>query len=1000
MIYIPEQIALRAENFSGRSWVLEQVVDWMDRGAERFLLVVGNPGTGKTALAAWLAGAGGAKAVEQVHSNWSAAHFCLAEDQRGSLNPARFSQSMARQLSELFDDYALAVLQYSAPSVNIYQYARENWGRIIGAQINTLVINTNFEDIYNRVVREPLDTVCRNNPGRRVFILVDALDEALTFGPVNIVTLLAGSDDLPKNVRFLLTSRNDIDVTKRFKGARRLNLSDSANADAADRDIRLYVESRLSGEDFSTKLTGTVTREEVINQLVRRAEGNFLYTKILLDEVASSKRSVTDISGLPTGLYGLYRDYLDRLIPESGQGRRRQWGKLFQPLLGCLSVAVPAGPLSALPKWLSQKFSAVSSTLSDVDQIIERTNDYGGSYRLYHRSMAEFLAAVDFKENGSTTLNYYHTPPTEQHGRIASYYLKNYGRDWQVCDAYGLRQIVNHLLAQLPDTQTPKAKAKLREAVYGVVLDRSFRLAQRNTLGDIQATLADLQAGLRLALENNEMVRALACVGAYRETIRGAGLARNIFEAVGQLDLERALRLADYYGSAPKPFGTWSRVLYLYLALEAAESSDVAAAQRAAATAQDLPWIYHTGVVCRALIMRAAHTLARGSAGQVVAQSWLAEMLPGEDSNLLLNKYELARPLTDVERDDLLGELEQHWAEMRIQTGEWKAEHPGAPGESFYDAEYIAYRAEELAKVLTKLAADPKGQALIDQSLEPVLANPYLQYRDIAASAVASAVLAAPDFSWVSARMQRILAATLDNEGITFTFDLPAILLAEADRRKLRAPELEAYLAQAEAGQDPWGTRVRAQSARAAALFRQGLKKEASEQLSAASGMLSGFSGYQTIHLLSLINRWAEFEQPNPASQLVHGRGKTLIEEASDQARHVRDYEFRQQRIDLVNNYSAWLQEGTPEIKAAQAKLATMREPDMRRAYKDFLSARWSRQPNWEAMKALVVMSLADGTTLDSVLGRLFGLCVRELSDKDLAEAVRICAADLTTGRP
>jgi hypothetical protein len=33
MIYIPEEIALRAENFSGRSWVLTQVVDWMERGA-------------------------------------------------------------------------------------------------------------------------------------------------------------------------------------------------------------------------------------------------------------------------------------------------------------------------------------------------------------------------------------------------------------------------------------------------------------------------------------------------------------------------------------------------------------------------------------------------------------------------------------------------------------------------------------------------------------------------------------------------------------------------------------------------------------------------------------------------------------------------------------------------------------------------------------------------------------------------------------------------------
>src|SRR5262249_49763762 len=156
---------------------------------------------------------------------------------------------------------------------------------------------------------------------------------------------------------------------------------------AADSDIRLYVERRLSGPDFSTKL-GTLTREEVSKQLVGSAVGNYLYTKILLDEVADGKRSITDLSGLPKGLYGLYRDYLDRLMNESAQRSRRWWGKHLQPLLGCLSVAVPGGPLCVLPGWLNQKLSAVNTTLSDVDQIIERTNDYGGSYRLYHRSMA------------------------------------------------------------------------------------------------------------------------------------------------------------------------------------------------------------------------------------------------------------------------------------------------------------------------------------------------------------------------------------------------------------------------------------------------------------------------------------------------------------------------------------------------------------------------------------------------------------------------------------
>jgi hypothetical protein len=38
----------------------------------------------------------------------------------------------------------------------------------------------------------------------RALILIDALDHALSFGAPNIVTLLAGSDDLPPGIRFVM----------------------------------------------------------------------------------------------------------------------------------------------------------------------------------------------------------------------------------------------------------------------------------------------------------------------------------------------------------------------------------------------------------------------------------------------------------------------------------------------------------------------------------------------------------------------------------------------------------------------------------------------------------------------------------------------------------------------------------------------------------------------------------------------------------------------------
>jgi ABC-type molybdenum transport system ATPase subunit/photorepair protein PhrA len=57
-VTIPAAAAARAEAFAGRGWAAREVVDWVASGTERFLVITGEPGSGKTALAAWLAGAG------------------------------------------------------------------------------------------------------------------------------------------------------------------------------------------------------------------------------------------------------------------------------------------------------------------------------------------------------------------------------------------------------------------------------------------------------------------------------------------------------------------------------------------------------------------------------------------------------------------------------------------------------------------------------------------------------------------------------------------------------------------------------------------------------------------------------------------------------------------------------------------------------------------------------------------------------------------------------
>jgi len=65
-----------------------------------------------------------------------------------------------------------------------------------------------LEDAFTRLVREPLEVLPGQEPEKQVIVMVDALDEALTYsGGINIVSLLAQVEYLPPGARFILTSR-------------------------------------------------------------------------------------------------------------------------------------------------------------------------------------------------------------------------------------------------------------------------------------------------------------------------------------------------------------------------------------------------------------------------------------------------------------------------------------------------------------------------------------------------------------------------------------------------------------------------------------------------------------------------------------------------------------------------------------------------------------------------------------------------------------------------
>jgi hypothetical protein len=541
---LPKYLADRVADFAGRQWVLDKVADWVsDCDAPRVLLITGEPGCGKTALAAWLAASNDASPtgpLRDVRSAWTARHFCMAEERRGSVQPARFAQSLAQQIGERIPEFGPLVLEFVAPTVRGEVHAGVNWGTVIGTQIQNLIINSpDPEEVYDRSIRQPLERLFKNRSDARIFILVDALDEALTTGaPCTIVDLLAGSQDFPPDVRFLLTSRPEPKVLEKFRRAQPLSLSDPASSAAVNGDVRAYIEQR-----------GVPGLSPVnIAALVAVAEGNFLYIEWLLDEVAKGLRKVDDLATLPAGLHALYRGSLDRLTRDSGPDA---WPKRFQPLVGRLSVAAAQVPLELLGEWTKQQ-AEVAANLERVYQFVEPVRD-GPSYRLYHRSMSDFLALQVYDSKGVKYPNPYHTPPRLQHQAIADFYwpAANSTKPWAGWDAYAWHYLPIHLAGAAQGRPTNEGHSLVQRLVR-LMTDDEFQADYRLHVKDLAALQADLDRTLRAAAADLDPTAlqlipktAFALVDFRRRELRPESLfaaARQgeVDSAAGRLDLFEA----------------------------------------------------------------------------------------------------------------------------------------------------------------------------------------------------------------------------------------------------------------------------------------------------------------------------------------------------------------------------------------------------------------------------------------------------------------------------
>ncbi len=524
--------------FVRRDWLADEVAEKFKDPECRFVFLTAEPGSGKSAFMAQLA---------HDHPDWP--RYFIRRDQRTPLGDVgvhsfllRIGYQLAAIFPELFTQEQVKIVieqrigtveeqgavtgadvkrilasPFYTKVLQIQQQVERNKGTVVGLRVDELVIDPRLidqKDLQFMALFDPASLLLKLNPGKKVVILVDALDEIRYHGSEGtLLKWLIDCPELPHNVRFILTSRpleGDV-VTfceKKQTSIRPLTIKSKDNR--VHDELKTYVEKLASVPEVAASLKSEKRKiADFVSEAVNRADGNIGYLDAFargIDQALTVKekneweglsllKGLLSLRELPKDMQELYAFFLhqiknspsvrDRSIRVRDESTGKDhflsiWTEVYKPALGVLSVAFE--PLSADQ---IRHLGGIAGSRDDVIEAKECLRQFldeeGDRCRFYHATMPEFLTSGETKTCSATTDLF--VDPRDWHRKAVCAY-RDGASSWKEAkiegiDDYGLAHLASH-----------SARAEWAESLHELISERWAAIKEQRE-GSLTGFLAD-----------------------------------------------------------------------------------------------------------------------------------------------------------------------------------------------------------------------------------------------------------------------------------------------------------------------------------------------------------------------------------------------------------------------------------------------------------------------------------------------------------------------------
>ncbi|MGD0610306.1 MAG: AAA family ATPase [Anaerolineales bacterium] len=503
------------ENFVGRDEDLKVLDDFKTPSAHNILVIIGDPGIGKTTLLAKFA-----------DENQFPRHF-IKESDAETLDPIHVFENLALQVEDRYG------VKWKRPvDRDISDYRREFLDTLKAA---------------SKQVTEP------------IMIIIDGLDECISYGTRDdnsILAWLPEENDYPEGVKVILSTRKQLIrhplFTPKF-----------GEDKASHRILGKLKEGEIRGLLYQIHSKyEVITNKKFVDAVVNKSDGNPLYLKMLMNDITNGDIVFGDISKLPVGI----RDYFDRIISKieggvikssqtSQETSLRDVENTLQDLVSRGSIS-PEEKSDALLKLRENKEKGNGIELLSLFCLVYKPLDLDTAASILGISSAEIESLFNQiqtvlveKENGEFTI--FHNSFREYFLKLQNYSTGKVNRYQEMIKAVS-DQIINWC-SRWKEHQNPYAirfytrhlsETKQFDEVYNLAKNKDFLKLQENY--DPSLSLETLRLAIEMAIERDQAGNIA------RFSLEHAKRAENLrsgspFDAFKKRDWEGAIMIAKLY---------------------------------------------------------------------------------------------------------------------------------------------------------------------------------------------------------------------------------------------------------------------------------------------------------------------------------------------------------------------------------------------------------------------------------------------------------------------